>query len=107
MTADSTSVYLLAVIRGFTTTVLLLANLLIVGGSVALLGIIKFAVQFTMPRSRLRTRVILLLASIAERWVANNNRIFERMLPTRWEVTGIPTDLRPDGHYLLISNHRS
>lgn len=89
------------------TTAALVANLLLIGTPIALLGIVKFAVQFTMPRSRLRTRVILLLASIAERWVANNNRIFDRMLPTRWEVTGIPADVRPDGHYLLISNHRS
>lgn len=99
--------YLLAVLRAVTTIIFLLANLVLVGTPVALLGIVKFAVQFTAPRSRLRTRVILLLARIAEQWVANNNRIFDWTLPTRWQVTGIPADLRADGHYLLISNHQS
>jgi 1-acyl-sn-glycerol-3-phosphate acyltransferase len=61
----------------------------------------------TAPRSRLRTRVILTLASLAERWVATNGRIFDLMLPTQWDIAGIPDDIRPDGHYLMISNHVS
>lgn len=94
-------------IRGVVTVALLLGNLLLFGMPVALGGIVKFAVQFTAPRSRLRTRVIVLLASIAERWAAGNDRIIEWMLPTRWEIEGIPSDLRPEGHYLLVSNHQS
>lgn len=94
-------------IRGLTTIALLVANMLLIGTPVALLGIVKFAVHMTAPRSRLRTRVILLLATLAERWVANNNRICDLMLPTRWDVEGIPSDLPYDGHYLLIANHQS
>src|SRR5579859_4731119 len=94
-------------IRGIATVVLLLANLVLVGTPVVLGGIVKFVVQFTAPRSRFRTHVILFLAWIAEQWVANNDRIFERMLPTQWDIEGIPDDVRPDGHYLLMSNHVS
>ena len=93
--------------RGLIVTTLLLANLILVGTPVVLVGVVKFVVQFTAPRSRLRTRVILTLAWIAEHWVANNNRIFDWLLPTRWDVSGIPEDIRPDGHYLLICNHLS
>jgi 1-acyl-sn-glycerol-3-phosphate acyltransferase len=87
--------------------VLLLANLVRWGTLVMLLGIVKFAVHMTAPRSRLRTRVILRLASLAERWAGGNNAIFDRWLPTEWDVEGIGDDVRPSGHYLIISNHVS
>ena len=94
-------------LRGLATLFLLLINLILFGLPVALLGIVKFAVQITAPKSRLRTRVILMLAAIAEQWVAGNDRIFDVMLPTRWDVAGIPTEIRRDGKYLIISNHIS
>jgi 1-acyl-sn-glycerol-3-phosphate acyltransferase len=94
-------------LRGLAVTILLLTNLIVWGTPIVLGGIVKFAVQMTAPRSRLRTRVILALAWLAERWVAGNDRIFERMLPTRWDIAGIGDDVRPDGHYLIISNHVS
>src|SRR5438067_2061538 len=94
-------------LRGLATLFLLLIDLILFGLPVALLGIVKFAVQITAPKSRLRTRVILMLAAIAEKWVGGNDRIFDLMLPTRWDVAGIPTEIRRDGKYLIISNHIS
>jgi 1-acyl-sn-glycerol-3-phosphate acyltransferase len=94
-------------IRGATTLLLLALNAAFWGSCIALLGIVKFAVQFTAPRSRMRTRVILMLASLAERWVGGNDRIFDRTLPTQWVIEGIGDDVRPDGHYLIVANHVS
>jgi len=94
-------------IRGAITLVLLALNAAFWGGCIALLGLLKFAVQMTAPRSRARTRVILMLASLATRWVGGNDRIFDRMLPTQWEIEGIGDDVQPDGHYLIVSNHIS
>jgi 1-acyl-sn-glycerol-3-phosphate acyltransferase len=94
-------------LRGIGVLVLLVLNLLVWGTPLVLLGIVKFAVHMTAPRSRLRTRVILALAWLAERWVRGNDRIFDRLLPTRWDVAGVGEEVRPDGHYLIISNHVS
>jgi hypothetical protein len=94
-------------LRGITTIALLLLNLLFWGISVLLIGIVKFAVQVTAPRSPFRTRVILMLASLGDGWVATNDRIVDRMLPTRWDIAGIPEDLQPSGRYLIVSNHLS
>lgn len=94
-------------LRGLTVTLLLVGNVLLWGTPVVLVGIVKFAVHMTAPRSRMRTRIILALAWLAERWVRGNDRIFDRLLPTRWDIAGIGDDVRPDGHYLIISNHVS
>ena len=94
-------------LRGLMVIVLLLTNLALWGIPVLLLGMLKFAVHMTAPRSRLRTRVILALAWLAERWVGANDRIFDRLLPTAWDIAGIGDDVRASGHYLLISNHVS
>ena len=94
-------------IRGVVTLAQLAANAALWGLLVALGGIMKFAVQFTAPRSRLRTRVILMLAGFGDRWVAGNTRILDARLKTAWDVAGIPEGLRRDGNYLLLSNHLS
>lgn len=94
-------------LRGLVTIALLLVNLVVWGTLVMLAGILKFAVQITAPRSPLRTRVILMLASLGDRFVAANDRVFDRMLPTKWDVDGIPEDLDRNGRYLVISNHLS
>jgi 1-acyl-sn-glycerol-3-phosphate acyltransferase len=94
-------------LRGLTTLFLLFLNLLLFGIPVLMVGMVKFAVHMTAPRSRLRTRVILMLSGMAEQWVGVNDRIFDLMLPTRWDISGVPEDLRPDGRYLIISNHVS
>jgi len=94
-------------LRAPLVVLLLVANMVRWGLPLVLLGIVKFAVHMTAPRSRLRTRVILALARLAERWVAGNDRIFDRMLPVEWDIEGIGDDVRPPGHYLIISNHVS
>jgi 1-acyl-sn-glycerol-3-phosphate acyltransferase len=94
-------------IRGAITIVLLTLNAMFWGGCIVLLGTVKFAIQITAPRSRARTRVILMLAWLGSRWVAGCDGIFDLMLPTEWEISGIGDDVRPDGHYLIISNHVS
>jgi 1-acyl-sn-glycerol-3-phosphate acyltransferase len=95
-------------IRGAFVTLLLALNTTFWGSLIALLGIVKFAIQLTAPRSRARTRVILMLAALATRWVAVNDAIYDAMLPTRWTIRGIDAaDVTPAGHYLIISNHAS
>jgi len=94
-------------IRGIVTIFLLSLNAAFWGSCIVLLGLVKFAVQITAPRSRTRTRVILMLAWLGTRWAAGNDRIFDLMLPTRWEISGIGDEVRPDGRYLIISNHVS
>ena len=63
-------------------------------------------IKFLLPKSELRRRVILLLARFGSGFVAGNNAICDRMLPTVWDVAGVE-ETRPDGHYLIISNHVS
>ena len=94
-------------LRGIATTILLLLNLLLWGTLVVLFGVVKFAVHMIAPRSRLRTRVILGLSWLAEHWVEGNDRIFDLMLPTKWDVEGPFDAIQRDGRYLIISNHVS
>lgn len=93
--------------RGLLTILLVWLNTMLWGTAVVLVGIVKFAVQMTAPRSRLRTRVILLGVWLGERWVGWNNAIFEMLLPTEFDVSGIDGDLDPQSRYLIISNHVS
>jgi 1-acyl-sn-glycerol-3-phosphate acyltransferase len=94
-------------LRGVATLILLAANLFFWGTLVLLVGVVKFAVHMTAPRSQLRTRLVLLLAAIASRWVAANSAIYDLMLPTHWDVEGIPDSVHAGGHYLIVSNHVS
>lgn len=94
-------------LRALATIGLLLVNLALWGTLVVIFGVVKFAVHMTAPRSRLRTRVILALSRLAERWVAGNNRIFDSTLPTRWDIAGPFDEMRPEGRYLIIANHVS
>jgi 1-acyl-sn-glycerol-3-phosphate acyltransferase len=57
-------------------------------------------------RGQARRRLILMLAGLGDRFVAVNNRIFDALLPTEWDVQGLE-GLRTDGRYLVISNHVS
>lgn len=94
-------------IRGAITLLLMTVNAVFWGSLIAILGIVKFAIQFTAPRSRARTRVILILASMGSHWVGGNDRIFDAMLPTQWQIEGIGDDVKRDGHYLIVANHVS
>lgn len=94
-------------IRGAATIFLMALNATFWGTCIALLGIVKFGIQITAPRSPARTRVILMLAWLATRWTSGNDRIFDLMLPTRWEIDGVGDEVNPEGRYLIISNHVS
>lgn len=89
-------------LRGVAIAILLFFNLLLWGGLVLLGGLVKLM----MPTKPSRTRAVRALASLAEHWVAWNNAIFDMLLPTKWEITGIE-GTRYDGRYLIISNHIS
>lgn len=82
----------------------LIANLLLWGIPILLGGLVRRLV----PPTEFRTKLILFLASLAERWVAANDWILDRFLATKWEVAGVDElGLRRDGHYLIIANHLS
>ncbi|HEX7155446.1 MAG TPA: acyltransferase [Thermoanaerobaculia bacterium] len=89
-------------IRGLLTILLLAQNLALWGIPVLTVGMLKF-VTF----GRARRRVILALARLAEGWVGGNNRVFDLMLPVKWEIEGLDHPIRKEGHYLIISNHVS
>lgn len=89
-------------LRAVAIIILLTVNVVLIGVPVLLGGVVKLFTFGTEPRRRLR----LVLARLAERWVAGNNRIFDWFLTTKWDVEGIDA-LDSDGHYLIISNHVS
>ncbi|HRQ63933.1 MAG TPA: acyltransferase [Xanthomonadaceae bacterium] len=72
----------------------------------ALLLFIVALVKLALPVPRLRRRLSRMLASIAESWIAFNSCLFRNFTTTRFEVRGME-DLRPEGRYLVLSNHRS
>jgi 1-acyl-sn-glycerol-3-phosphate acyltransferase len=88
-------------LRGVATIVLLLLNMLLWGTPILLGGIVKFLLP-----GRRRVPVVKFLVGLAERWVEGNNRIFDRMLTTQWDVSGDATD-GYNGHYLIVANHVS
>lgn len=88
-------------LRGIVTTVFLLLNLSFWGTLVVLGGVVKFLLP-----GRKRVPVVNFLVGLAEKWVEGNNRIFDTMLDTKWDVSGVDTD-GYDGHYLIVANHIS
>jgi 1-acyl-sn-glycerol-3-phosphate acyltransferase len=89
-------------LRGVAITILLFFNLLFWGGLVLLGGLVKLL----MPTKPSRTRAVRALAWLAEHWVGGNDAIFDMLLPTKWEISGIE-GTHYDGRYLIISNHIS
>ena len=88
-------------IRAIAVIVLLLFNLLFWGTLVLVFSLAKFFV-----RGPKKAPIIRFLATFGEGWVAGNNRIFDALLTTEWDIAGID-DLDYNGHYLIISNHVS
>jgi 1-acyl-sn-glycerol-3-phosphate acyltransferase len=88
-------------LRGLTTSFLLFLNLTLWGTLILLGGVVK-----VFTRGATRRRLIRGLAHLAERWVGGNDRIFDLMLPTVWDIRGVE-GLDYEGHYLIISNHLS
>jgi len=89
-------------LRGLAIFILLTLNLALWGTLVFLGGLVKLL----MPTKPSRTRVVRGLAWLAERWVGWNNDIFDALLPTKWDITGVD-GIRYEGRYLIISNHIS
>ncbi|HSP35986.1 MAG TPA: acetyltransferase [Thermoanaerobaculia bacterium] len=87
--------------RALSTSLLIVGNTIWWGTLVLLSGVFKL-----IPNKEIRRRVRLVQAELADRWVGANNRIFDRTLDTKWDISGVD-DLRPDAHYLIISNHAS
>lgn len=88
-------------LRAAATAVCLSLNLAFWGTFVLLGGLVKL-----LTFGRMRARVIRVLAWLGERWVQVNNAVFDLFLSTEWRLTGLE-GLRPDRHYLVISNHIS
>ncbi len=59
-----------------------------------------------MPTAAARRRIRTALTDLGSRWSGTNNRIFDAMVRTRWDIRGVE-GLRPEGHYLILSNHVS
>lgn len=92
-------------LRAFAIVVLMIVNLAIWGTLILLGGLLKLLTKLLNLRGA-RTRMILILAWMAERWVQGNDQIFDWFLSTKWHIEGFD-NLRRDGHYLIISNHIS
>ncbi|MBI2214545.1 MAG: 1-acyl-sn-glycerol-3-phosphate acyltransferase [Acidobacteria bacterium] len=92
---------MLGVLRAALLLSLLALNLMLIGTPVALIGILKW-----LTPGRLRREYFRVMDPLARAWVTNNDRIFDAVLPTRYEVRGLP-DAKLNGRFLIISNHVS
>jgi 1-acyl-sn-glycerol-3-phosphate acyltransferase len=90
------------VIRAAITLLLLALNAATWGTLITLLGVVKLVT----PGRAARRRVRLMLSELGDRWAGGNDRIFDAMLGTRWDISGAE-NLDREGHYLIISNHVS
>jgi 1-acyl-sn-glycerol-3-phosphate acyltransferase len=88
-------------LRGLLTVLLLLVNLCVWGTAVLLVALLKL-----ITRGETRRWIILRAARLGERWAGGNDRIFDSLLPTRWDIRGLER-IDHDGHFLIISNHIS
>lgn len=93
--------------RGLATSILLVVNTFQWGTPILMLAVVKLLLQTIRPRSRHRTRLVRVLTWFGEGWARGNNRIFDAMLPTQWDIQGVDDSVRLDARYLIVSNHRS
>jgi 1-acyl-sn-glycerol-3-phosphate acyltransferase len=89
------------VLRGLTIVVLLFLNMVLWGTPIFLGGAVKL-----LTFGELRRWVNRKLPWFGEQWVRGNDRIFDTLLSTKWDIEGLD-ELRLDGRYLVISNHVS
>lgn len=89
------------VVRAVAVVFLLSLNLAFWGTLVFLCGMFRL-----VTRGAARQRVIVAAASLADRWVAGNDRVFDALLDVEWDVSGVDK-LRGDARYLVIANHVS
>ena len=62
--------------------------------------------KWLLPLRAWRAGCARVLVRIAESWIGANSWLIDHATPTRMRVAGIE-GLRPDGHYLVLANHRS
>lgn len=91
-----------AITRGLLLSLGLFFSTALWGSLVSLAGIFKLLV----PTERGRRRLLLVMASLADRWALTNNALFRSLLTTRFRID-VPPGLRCDGRYLVVSNHRA
>lgn len=71
------------------------------------LPLIAFALlKLVLPFHAVRRRVDPVLHAIADAWVAGNSLWMRALLPSRWDVQGLPAR-RVGGWYLVNCNHQS
>ncbi|MEE1576829.1 MAG: 1-acyl-sn-glycerol-3-phosphate acyltransferase, partial [Deltaproteobacteria bacterium] len=63
-------------------------------------------VKFALKKTPFDRRVKEALFGLARSWIYFNNWVYTGLHQVEWRIIG-HTDLKPDGQYLLISNHVS
>lgn len=75
------------------------ANSLALGVPVISAGLAK-----TFGKSKVADKAVI---GMANHWIATNNLLIDKMLPTKdWRIN-LPDDLNPNGKYLVVCNHQS
>jgi 1-acyl-sn-glycerol-3-phosphate acyltransferase len=64
------------------------------------------AIKALVPITGFRRELSRALVAIAEQWIAVNGALFGLFTRTQWQIDGLE-GLRPDGWYLVLSNHQS
>src|SRR5688572_13512911 len=62
--------------------------------------------KWLMPVRKFRDACAVGLVRLAESWIAFNTWLIDHFTTTQFHVQGA-SDLRLDGHYLVLSNHQS
>jgi 1-acyl-sn-glycerol-3-phosphate acyltransferase len=78
------------------------ANTLVHAGPIVGMALLKAA----LPIRGVRAAFSRWMPALGESWIWLNSRAIERLLPTRWVVSGAPA-LARDRRYLVLSNHQS
>lgn len=89
-------------VKGFISITCLVINTLFWGVPLILFSVLKWLLPFNAARRRLMP----LLVSVAECWIATNNLWIRHWLRPDWHVT-LPDGLCAHNHWLVIANHRS
>lgn len=95
--------FLPAPVRGCIMATLLVINTLFWSTPIYFCIALKL---ITPAKSRLRKSASGIAATLAQNWAFCNTFFVDHLLPTRWSIK-IDADVRPDGQYLVCSNHQS
>lgn len=86
---------------------LTLNSALLLGNTVTLAPFLfGTALLRTLPNTHLQRKGKQWAVDIAERWIGNNNTMFEATQDTQYDIRGLE-QLDPQQSYLLVSNHQS